>query len=84
MRGLLVKPIEGIKEEGFVGGLKGIYKGISGLVFKPITGILDLASATADGIKQFAVDEKDKPPDKRNRYPRAFYGNFKYYKKYDS
>lgn len=30
--------------------MKGTYKGISGLVVKPITGILDLASASANGF----------------------------------
>ena len=34
--------------EGFV---KGIGKGLMGAVFKPITGVMDMASKTAEGIK---------------------------------
>lgn len=50
IKGVFVKPFKGGKKEGFKGALKGTYKGISGLVFKPITGVLDLASASANGF----------------------------------
>jgi vacuolar protein sorting-associated protein 13A/C len=31
--------------------MKGFYKGISGLVVKPVSGALDLLSKTSEGIK---------------------------------
>jgi vacuolar protein sorting-associated protein 13A/C len=30
---------------------KGIVKGLSGLIFKPVAGVLDLTSKTSEGIK---------------------------------
>jgi len=50
--GVFTQPLEGFKKDGFVGGLKGLFKGATGLVVKPITGILDGVSKTAEGLKQ--------------------------------
>ena len=83
IKGLFIKPIEGIKKDGFIGALKGSYKGITGLIIKPITGVLDLTSATAKGIRELATDKSQNIPVKRKRPPRLFYSDDRYYKVYD-
>jgi len=40
---------------------------------KPVTGIIDLASKTTEGIKNNALIFEDKPNEERMRYPRVFY-----------
>ena len=62
--------------------MKGTVQGVTGLVAKPITGILDAASKTSEGIKNTAQFFDEKPSDNKLRYPRAFYGRDKYYKYY--
>ena len=70
IKGVFTKPVKGAKKNGFSGFLKGSYKGLSGLIFKPITGVLDLTSATADGIR--ILVSKDQL-DELQRPPRPFY-----------
>lgn len=70
--GVVEKPIEGVKKEGFKGFLKGTYKGLSGLVVKPLSGALDLFSKTSEGIKNTAGPKEKKV--KKIRVMRAFYG----------
>ena len=36
--GLVTQPIKGAQEDGFLGGLVGVGKGIGGAVFKPVAG----------------------------------------------
>lgn len=43
--------------EGF---FKGVGKGLMGAVFKPVTGVMDLASKTAEGIKNTTTYFDDK------------------------
>lgn len=81
--GLVIKPIEGTKKQGFRGALKGTYKGISGLFLKPITGVLDMASASADGLRNLSSSKKMKSPFARTRNPRLFYTEKKFYKAYE-
>ena len=38
------------KKGGIGGFFKGVYKGASGLVVKPVTSVLDFTSKTAEGI----------------------------------
>jgi vacuolar protein sorting-associated protein 13A/C len=47
--------MEGIKSGGFTGFFKGTAQGIAGLVIKPVTGVLDATSKTAEGIKNQAT-----------------------------
>lgn len=49
--GVVSQPIEETKKGGFLGFLKGTYKGVTGLVVKPISGTLDFISITTEGIK---------------------------------
>lgn len=45
--GLVKQPVQGMKEDGFVGAIKGGLKGIAGLFTKSLTGIIDATSKTA-------------------------------------
>lgn len=78
-----MKPIEGAKSGGVKGFFKGTLQGITGLVFKPVSGVLDATSKAAEGIKNTATTFDDKPNEKRMRLIRAFYGSEKYYKSYN-
>ena len=55
----------GIAASGFV---KGIGKGVTGLVLKPVVGVVDLVTDTAEGIKNTATYFDAKAG--RVRYPR--------------
>ena len=50
--GVVLKPIEGAKDEGFGGFFKGVGKGVAGLVTRPAGGIVDFASGTFDTVKR--------------------------------
>jgi vacuolar protein sorting-associated protein 13A/C len=43
--------VKGASKKGFGGFGLGLLKGVTGLVTKPITGIVDGVSKTAEGIK---------------------------------
>lgn len=57
-------------------------KGLSGLVVKPIAGVLDASAKAAEGVVSTATHFDDKPNDSRIRYPRIFYEKSQYYQKY--
>jgi hypothetical protein len=59
-------------------------KGVSGLIFKPITGGLDALSKAAEGTKNSLIDDINLPREKRIRKIRAFYDIDRYYKKFKS
>ncbi|EDO42077.1 predicted protein [Nematostella vectensis] len=48
--GVVMKPIEGRKEEGF---FKGMGKGFLGLLTRPTGGVIDMVSFTLDGIRRY-------------------------------
>lgn len=50
VRGLFEAPAEGAAKGGFTGALAGIGRGVLGLVFKPMTGLVDAVSAVTGGI----------------------------------
>jgi len=64
------------------GFLKGTYKGISGLIVKPVSGALDLVSKTTEGIKNNVNSTKEKKV-KRIRHIRPFYGSMQLIKAYN-
>lgn len=68
------KPFEGAKKDGVKGFFKGALQGVSGLVIKPITGVLDAAAKTTEGIKNTVNYLEDKPNETRMRNVRPFYG----------
>lgn len=49
-RGLVEKPMQGAKQSGVEGAMKGIAKGLVGVVANPVSGALDALSATAEGF----------------------------------
>ena len=49
--GIVLKPIQGAKDDGALGFFKGVGKGLIGAVARPVSGSLDLVSTTAEGIK---------------------------------
>ena len=71
--GLFTQPYENAKKEGVVGFFKGTAKGVAGVVVKPVTGVIDFASKTTEGLKNTALYLEDKPNENRIRYPRVFY-----------
>lgn len=48
---MLTNPVEGIRKEGAIGFFKGIGKGVTGLVLKPMSGLFDATSKTTEGIR---------------------------------
>lgn len=44
-------PITMAKKQGAKGLFKGLYSGTTGIIVKPVTGILDATSKAAEGIK---------------------------------
>ncbi|KAI8888651.1 hypothetical protein K501DRAFT_320796 [Backusella circina FSU 941] len=66
--GLVTRPMEGAKKEGFGGFFKGFGKGLVGAVTKPVVGTFDLASTVTQGIRNTATDDTNLID--RTRYPR--------------
>jgi len=68
--GVVVEPIKGVQREGALGLVKGVGKGLAGVVLKPTIGAVDLVSRTTEGIKNTTVyfDEKLKAPIRPPRY----------------
>jgi len=52
--GLWEQPIKGGQEGGFMGGLEGFGKGVAGLVFKPVGGVVDMVQSSFAGIESLA------------------------------
>eukprot|EP00300_Choanocystis_sp_HF-7_P020341 c20572_g1_i3.p1 GENE.c20572_g1_i3~~c20572_g1_i3.p1 ORF type:complete len:576 (+),score=151.79 c20572_g1_i3:630-2357(+) len=50
--GIVESPRQGLKEGGFGGLMKGVGKGMIGLVTKPVSGVADAVSHTTQGISQ--------------------------------
>ena len=74
VKGLILKPVELGQKDGAAGALKGTYMGVSGLVMKPLGGILDAASTLTGGVSNATKEEREMSNDERIRKPRPFYG----------
>ena len=72
LTGVFENPIKGAKKEGMKGFMKGTYKGVSGLIVKPISGTLDFFSKTSEGIKNTAATKQKQV--EKIRVMRPFYG----------
>ena len=72
-----------MKKQGAKGIFTGAFKGISGLIVKPVAGVLDATAKTAEGLKVTALLFDDKPNEERLRVPRAFYEKEGYIKSYN-
>jgi vacuolar protein sorting-associated protein 13A/C len=73
LTGVFTKTIEQSRKEGTFGFIKGAAQGVAGLVVKPMTGMIDFASKTTEGLKNTARIFEDHPNDIRIRHPRIFY-----------
>ena len=80
---MFTKPIEGTKKDGIKGLFTGAFQGLTGLVVKPISGVLDAASKTAEGVKNTALIFDKAAEDHRERDPRVFYGYERFYEAYN-
>lgn len=59
MTGVVTKPMEGAKKEGAAGFFKGVGKGLIGIVARPASGVMDLASNTFEGFQKLADMSED-------------------------
>eukprot|EP00042_Codosiga_hollandica_P040345 m.346588 g.346588 ORF g.346588 m.346588 type:complete len:4204 (+) comp55837_c0_seq1:84-12695(+) len=66
--GVIVQPVKGAEQEGAKGLLKGVVKGVIGFAAKPITGTLDLVSASLAGLN--SLQDQAATGDRRTRPPR--------------
>ena len=82
--GIFRMPYFGAKNEGSFGLIKGTFKGLIGVISKPISGSFDAVAKTAEGIKNTATYLDDKPIDMRQRLPRVFFGLELYYKQFSN
>lgn len=72
--GPIYRPFVEARRDGVRGLIYGMYQGSTGLVLKPISGVFDLFSKSAQGVKNtIRALEKQQRRD-RIRYPRPFYG----------
>lgn len=66
--GVFTETGAGLKEEGFVGGLKGLGKGLVGVVAKPVTGAIDTVTNVVNNVKDVTHKEKVVEPLRSPRY----------------
>lgn len=78
-----MRPYQEAKKGGFKGFLKGTFQGLTGLVIKPVAGLLDAAAQATSGLKNTVTFFDEKPNELRLRGPRVFYGIDKTYRKID-
>jgi hypothetical protein len=69
--GIFTKPMEGVANEGLIGFVKGIGKGIVGIPVKPAAAMFDFVHNTTAGLRSITshFDKEDKI---RSRAPRVF------------
>jgi vacuolar protein sorting-associated protein 13A/C len=51
--------MEGAKQEGAVGFIKGIGRGLVGIVVRPTTGVVDFATGSIEAVRRMATSEVD-------------------------
>lgn len=56
--GVVTKPIEGARDEGFGGFVVGMGKGVVGLVTRPASGVIDFASESFDAVVRYVTARK--------------------------
>lgn len=80
--GVVTEPIKGFKKDNLEGMVKGGLKGLGGLVVKPVAGVFDMVSRSAEGIKNTANFNETLHYNKQ-RYPRVIYGNLRLIQTYN-
>jgi vacuolar protein sorting-associated protein 13A/C len=81
--GFFQHPYQHGRKDGAAGILKGSTIGVAGVVIKPLTGVFDAASKTAEGLTNTATYFDDQPNTLRMRDIRAFYENSRYIKSFN-
>jgi len=71
--GVVENPYKGAKQDGVKGFFLGSYRGLAGLVVKPVSGTLDLFAKTSEGIKNTTKKDVGAKVSKI-RIMRPFYG----------
>jgi vacuolar protein sorting-associated protein 13A/C len=72
--GLVSKPLQEAEKGGVGGFFKGAAMGLAGLITKPVIGVIDLTTKTAEGIKNNTSTKHQSAKPERVRMIRAFYG----------
>lgn len=81
--GVISQPFKEVQRQGAKGIFTGIFKGIGGLITKPLGGIMDATSQTAEGLKKTITIFDDKANEMKHRIPRVFYGTVNYFQTYN-
>lgn len=71
--GIVLQPYYGAQSDGLPGFISGLGKGIVGSVTKPVIGVLDLASETANAVRESSKSSNRTLPE-RKRPPRCVTG----------
>jgi vacuolar protein sorting-associated protein 13A/C len=66
--GLVTKPLEGAKKQGFEGLVKGVGQGVVGLVAQPTTGIIDFTSGALNQLQRTVDINKEVKPVRLRRH----------------
>ncbi|VDO04823.1 unnamed protein product [Rodentolepis nana] len=66
--GIFSQPISGAKKEGVEGFFKGLGKGLIGTVTRPVSGVVDFASTSFEGIRRAASTSKEVNPVRPPRF----------------
>ncbi|GAM28695.1 hypothetical protein SAMD00019534_118710, partial [Acytostelium subglobosum LB1] len=67
--GIVTKPVEGAKKDGFLGFAKGLAQGVIGVAVKPTAAVIDATTKATEGIKNTTNLQEFKD---RKRPPRCF------------
>lgn len=80
LAGVVMHPYKGSIDEGVTGFFKGTLKGFSGVITKPLSGILDATAKTAEGLTSVFTVYEERSRDQRMRLPRILYEKTQYFK----
>lgn len=81
--GVFTKPLEGAREDGFKGFIKGGARGAAGLFAKTISGGIDIIAKTSEGLDNQSKNMNAPRPAIRVRRPRSFYETSKIVRPYN-
>jgi vacuolar protein sorting-associated protein 13A/C len=72
--GPVYRPYVEARRGGMRGFIYGLYQGSTGLILKPTSGVFELFSKSAEGVKNTIKALEKRQRRDRIRYPRPFYG----------
>jgi hypothetical protein len=80
--GVVEQPLQGHREEGGMGALKGMLAGLTGLLTKPLTGLIFAASKTIEGVNSSVTYLDPKQLKNEELITRPLYHKFKLVRPY--